>query len=511
AYLGTARQRVSMRRHARLLDYSMHDGCNARVWVHFQVEPLGGADGVTLSAGTPLLTRGVEEISIVDPLEFEDILQEEAPVVFESLHDLRLNSAHNQIQFYTWDDTECCLPKGATRATLRNDPQLDLRIGDVLVFEEVLGPSTGLAPDADPSHRYAVRLTSVVTEDSGGNPLVDPLHGTPIAEISWDVQDALPFPLCISATIQTASGPDLMLDLSVARGNIVLADHGRSIYGEELGSVGVDAAGRLQRPMLQKGPVTQQGHARDRFGEPVRDPENEPLVFDPEAPAAAAFQWQMRDALPAVRLIENADPTRPWLPHRDLLASSRFNRHFVVEADSHAGSQLRFGDGFHAAKPKPDSAFVANYRIGNGAAGNVGAEAIRRVVLAGGGITLVRNLLPASGGLESESMEQVRQFAPQAFRIQERAVTAADYAEVTERHPEVQKAAATLRWTGSWYTVFITVDRAGGRPVDAAFESELRAFVERFRLAGEDIEIDAPRFVPLELVFTVCVKPDYYR
>ena len=30
AYLGTARRRVSVRRHARLVDYRMHDGCNAR-------------------------------------------------------------------------------------------------------------------------------------------------------------------------------------------------------------------------------------------------------------------------------------------------------------------------------------------------------------------------------------------------------------------------------------------------------------------------------------------------
>ena len=35
AYLGTARQRVSVRRHTRLLDYAFHDGCNARVWIAF--------------------------------------------------------------------------------------------------------------------------------------------------------------------------------------------------------------------------------------------------------------------------------------------------------------------------------------------------------------------------------------------------------------------------------------------------------------------------------------------
>src|SRR6185312_4271617 len=33
AYLGTARRRISVRRHARLVDYRMHEGCNARALV----------------------------------------------------------------------------------------------------------------------------------------------------------------------------------------------------------------------------------------------------------------------------------------------------------------------------------------------------------------------------------------------------------------------------------------------------------------------------------------------
>lgn len=511
AYLGTARQRISLRRHARLLDYFMHDGSNARAWVYFQVDPGTAADGWLVPKGTPLLTRGLVDASTIDPADYEQILKNESPIVFETLHDLRLHSAHNAIKLYTWDDTECCLPKGARRATLFNDPQLDLQIGDVIIFEEVISPSTGLAADVDPAHRHAVRLTEVVMEDSKGDPLVDPLHDTPIAEIAWDAEDALPFPLCISAKIETETGPKLMLDLSLARGNVLLADHGQTIPNESIGKIDADTAGRLVQPVLQNAPLTQQAHARDRFGELVRDAENEPVVFDPQAPAASAFQWQIRDTLPAIQLIENSDTTRPWRPRRDLLASNRFDSHFAVEVDNNGLSHLRFGDGFHGAMPKPDSTFEAVYRVGNGTSGNVGAEAIHRVVLPVAGIKIVRNPLPASGGAEPESIEQVRQYAPQAFRVQERAVTAADYAEVTERHPEVQKAAATLRWTGSWYTVFDTVDRAGGRQVDAPFETELLTFLERFRMAGEDLEVDAPRFVPLEIIFTVCVKPGYYR
>ena len=53
AYLGTAQRRVSVRRHARLVDYFMHDGCNARVWVQIVVD--GGAR-VMVKKSTQLLT-----------------------------------------------------------------------------------------------------------------------------------------------------------------------------------------------------------------------------------------------------------------------------------------------------------------------------------------------------------------------------------------------------------------------------------------------------------------------
>jgi hypothetical protein len=102
-------------------------------------------------------------------------------------------------------------------------------------------------------------------------------------------------------------------------------------------------------------------------------------------------------------------------------------------------------------------------------------------------------------------------YAPQAFRTQKRAVTEADYAAFAERHPEVQKAGATRRWTGSWNTIFITVDRAGGREIDDAFEDELRAFLDPFRLGGHDIEIDGPSFVPLDLHLSVCVASRFVR
>ena len=90
-------------------------------------------------------------------------------------------------------------------------------------------------------------------------------------------------------------------------------------------------------------------------------------------------------------------------------------------------------------------------------------------------------------------------------------MTEADYAAAAQRHPDVQRAACTRRWTGMFHTMFITVDRRGGKPVTPEFEQELRDFLERFRMAGYDLEIDGPRYVALDLALNVCVMPGYLR
>jgi predicted phage baseplate assembly protein len=290
----------------------------------------------------------------------------------------------------------------------------------------------------------------------------------------------------------------LVADVSVARGNVVLVDHGRTIPDEALPPVPGEGA---YRPALSRGPVTQQGY--------VFDQNSRLVLFDPQAPAAAALRWDRRDVRPVVQLVEAGNETQPWRPQRDLLSSDRFATEFVVETEDNRQAFLRFGAPPLGRAPAGDLA--ATYRIGNGQSGNVGPEAIGHVVTDVDGIGAVRNLLPAAGGTEPESIDEVRLYAPQAFQSQARAVTEADYAAVAEQHPEVQKAAATRRWTGSWYTMFVTVDRRRGLPVDPAFEEDLSRYLERFRLAGYDVEIDGPIFVPLDVALRVCVSPEHFR
>lgn len=584
AYLGTARRRTSLRRHARLMDYLVHEGCSARAWVRVFVND----DAVELPRGTALLTRTPNLDDRIAPAgdDWLDALAAGAEV-FQTVETNLLYQDHEELDFYTWGERECCLPKGATAATLK-DHYLNLKAGDVLIVAERVGPRTGYEEDADRNHRWAVRLTHVQLDEdpSGGLFLEPPNNGsTPVTKIQWEEEDALPFPLCISTITDQNHGDSYLNRVSLAYGNAVLVDHGRSITDEALGVV-PDArlASALEsafltcerpdpplipprfRPRLQEAPLT---HALPLQRRHLFAMETTPTIladlaarsFSSDVEQALQSQgvqlggpvqvqggdgsWSVADGTSAYRLVvENgqlqvysqgeaasrmtaATPRRarpqisltslyggdtdPWLPRTDLLSSSAEKREFVVESEHDGSAYIRFGDDYHGKRPDSGSQFSATYRIGNGSSGNVGLESISHVVSNDARLLRASNPMPAQGGVDPESAEQIRRDAPEAFRTQQRAVTQEDYATVSEQHNDVQRAAATFRWTGSWHTVFITSDRKGGEAVDDAFEQELLEHVERYRMAGYDLEVDGPRYVPLELAMTVCVQPEYFR
>jgi hypothetical protein len=477
AYLATARQRTSVRRHARLVDYVVHEGCNARVWVHVQVS---AGPPIPLPVGSQLAT-GNGTLATLTPKELLSALGTEGQV-FETVHDVTLRAEHNAIAFYSWGAQEFVLPQGATQASLR-DEGLFLQPGDVLIFEAADQPMA-----SDPNRRHAVRLLSVSTQHDplGGALLATPDNQKPIdlVTIEWHPADALPF--------------DLALANAVARGNVVLADHGQTV--EEWLPV-VDRPGRY-RPELRYRDLT---HATG---------------IDTKAPAVNVLRQAAGAAMPVIQLVETkqgpvAGLKQHWLPRRDLVNSDRFAREFVVETQNDGSARLRFGDGIRGLPAPVGTALCARYRTGNGSPGNVGPESIRHLITGAVDLTTrvqsVRNPLAAQGGTAAESMDQVRQAAPFAFHVQQRGVTADDYAQLALAYPEVSAAAAELRWTGSWGTAFVAVRRRGNQTLDSAFEQQLRDYLQAFRLSGTDLAIIGARDVPLDIALPVRVAANAFR
>ncbi|MHC4179147.1 MAG: putative baseplate assembly protein, partial [Planctomycetota bacterium] len=636
AYLDTARQRISVRRHVRLVDYHLHQGCNARAWLFVEFEGTGhlSVDSedicfITSYPGAPQPGQPLQLAQIPDPqgnlLVFE-------PLVERPDKKIHFCQSHNTIHIHTWDGSQCCLPRGATGLTLvdgapqlvpQSEPSttrqpakeqvkrpsspvqcdptklervLQLEPGDFLLLEEVLGPATGSDADADPEHRHVVRLTGV-------NKACDPLSDEsgkvlPVLQVEWSEADALPFPLCVSA-IGKAPECRLLNDVSVARGNVLLVDHGETIDQELLGTVeeqetiapceDVDAPGDVStipqqfRPCLKHGPLT--------HSQPL--PESTPNL----PPASELLEQRPRESLPQIclssvpslpdgtTLFSHRDVSEPtglilrlraqiqwgaqtdevaisllglfsfqtrrllaetrpdntpvtqaeekavllemerlrekWIARPTLLNSRSEDTHFVVETDNDGVAHLRLGDGELGRRPQAGEEFKARYRVGNGPAGNVGEGTIKHPVFrktAHSGISLrPRNPFPATGGAAPEPLAEAKRFAPHLFRNEiQRAIIPDDYARLVERgFPDsVQRAAATLRWTGSWQEVLVAIDplsRVNTPHELAQLLEEIRKTLRLYRRIGHDVVVQPARYVPLDLAMTVCVHPEFLR
>jgi hypothetical protein len=471
AYLDTARLRISARRHARLVDYAIAEGCNARAFLSIET-----------AADLPAQARG--DVWFSTPAGSE---------VFEPVDDVpQLLAVRSRIDIYTWGDTIRTLRAGATSATLSDTPDgalaATLRAGDVLLFEEVIGPATGSAFDADPTHRCFLRLTSVAAPD------VDPVSGAPILEVAWDVEDRLPFALTL--TTQDALGTPIP-NVSVARANIVLVDHGRTLPNVEM--VGTVPATGVFRPRLVQPNLTYRA-ALNRSGS-----------------AAASIAHDPRAATPQIAALTSTIVDRPpvtWTVRPDLLESGSRNNDYVVEMDDNRYANVRFGDGTLGAQPEPGATFTARYRVGNGVAGNVGAETIvvmnvKAQTFSNANVT-VRNPLAAGGGTDPEPLAQIKLLAPQAATSGlQRAITPADYAAIAAQDPAVDRAAAVLRPTGPRQTIRVALDPAGTETVSDALLARVAARLETVRSIGQDVEVVPATYVPIDLRLSVTVLPDF--
>lgn len=394
AYLDTARQRISVRRHGRLVDYQMHEGCNARTWVWLETNTDTDINLEEIYFITPYQNSPVS-----DPvLKTEDLRNIESrkyevfePIIADVREPIKIYQKHNEIHFYTWGNSQCCLPKGSTSATLLDEwvlptnppeeeqdkcngddsppPQLErklqLKVGDILIFEEIKGAKTGNPADADITHRHAVRITNIELGIDevyrvNVNNLTQKMP-TPIVEITWATADALPFPLCISA-IGLAPECQLMQNISVARGNVILVDHGRTLASENMGTVAKKAEIIICEAENQPTDVTLEAvpfNPRLKYA-PLTF--REPVSIHKQTSASGLLIQNPRKAVPQITKLFSSSPSQAeslyWIAKLDLLASNSQDRHFVVEMDNEGYAHLRFGNGELGQMPEAESDFL---------------------------------------------------------------------------------------------------------------------------------------------------------
>ncbi|MBN8992432.1 MAG: putative baseplate assembly protein [Rhizobiales bacterium] len=491
AYLGTARQRVSVRRHARLLDYVLHEGCNARAWIHCRV-----------GKNIPLDLAKVMFVALDDRMskEFSLSAEKDLSALPDASYEIFQPVICDPINLYPGlneMDVAGELVKGGTSTNIELESLAAgvLKKGAVLVLrgtKTVAGSQSAVRNQAPMHLCHAVALTEdpVITQEPAAK------AGNLVARITWHIDDAI---------------PEYMLQLGgmQALGNIVLADHGQG--HEDPGSPASDN-GLVARDG-RAGPLRQKGLTHCA-----------PLPREKRS-AASVITQDPRQAVPAIKLKTEEGE---WKVRADLLESLPTDQHFCVEVDDKGRASIRFGDGAGVGeRPSDGTTFAATYRLGNGQAGNVPADTITRILVRDGCThadidkIVVTNPVAATGGIEPESAATARLLAPGDMRVhQHRAISADDYAEFARSVAGVSNATATIAREGARRIVSVAIDPEhwkvpvrSSTPEEAirweALKHRVLQRLEPVRRINHEVIVVAPTYVELVVKLTVAVMPSY--
>ena len=495
AYLDTARRRTSVKRHARLVDFAVSDGAAARAPVLVVLAPR--------AADVAVSPDDVAADAAGSPLAF----------TLESV--LTARAALGEIAIYDWGEEACCLPAGATECVLVRprpaDPLGDawLAPGDLLAFE-VVDPDDRARhaswaqrgqdwpTDAAGAERFREPLPSraaQVVELTAAEPFADPLLGAALelTLVRWRPEDALvrAYPVGVDA----GSGAD---EVTVARGNLVRAHHGRAVGGPPgtaivLREPDVQGAGPPRLDAWSLLAAGESGLALDESGTPHR------LEVDVELPSGVTSR-----AVPVATLLE-APPSG-----------------FAVAVDVEADEPpiLRFSTGAVGGAPPLGSAVTATYEVGGGAVGNLpanGLAVLERGTLEPDGTiawsavagATARNPVAAAGGADPMPLDVARRDAPEAFAVEpRRAVLPLDHAETAARDPLVERAMARREWSGSWPVVTTVVDLRVQEPAAAAAaRAGIAAALDDVRMLGTEAAVVEGAAVGLLVALDVCARP----
>ena len=456
AYLETASQRRSIRRHARLVDYQIHDGLGASTWLDFTVAV--GKFG-NIAAGAQVWEAGTlsESSEAKQRRQGSRVVYEVGNGLADRGLTFAVHSSRNEFRPHLWDEDDLCLPVGSTTLYIEGHQQANLPFDD---FSDPNRPGKWVLLRTIPAsasviaRTHMVRLVEVVDT-------IDPVFNQEITRVVWEEAQATLF--------------ELDLTVLVVRGNLVPATAGETINAQFL--IGPQAT-RSDPPeaVERAGPSDSVAYlfslpGSDNsglvwLGSLAQDARPEIRLFEVTRVGAGFLEgqeWTWRRSLLGVNSSQASD--------KDFTLDDGFWRRVVgyrrigkevthVDYATGDGVTVRFGDGEFGLIPATGKMFQATYRLGNGRVGNVSAGSLKDFDNAAlTFIDAVTNPLPATNGIDPETPAEVRQLAPEAFRaVTYRAVRPEDYAEAAERLPWVQRAGAAFRWTGSWLTAFVTPD-----------------------------------------------------
>jgi|TARA_A100000172_G_scaffold41301_3_gene25220 hypothetical protein len=115
-------------------------------------------------------------------------------------------------------------------------------------------------------------------------------------------------------------------------------------------------------------------------------------------------------------------------------SSGATDRIFDTVYDDEYNATLRFGDGAVGASPPNSSTYRVVYRIGGGTRGNLIGATIASPITTSVGPGTLSNTSVITGGIDAETVENVKRNGPLVFKQQDRLVTLGDYSSHVSRY-----------------------------------------------------------------------------
>ena len=563
AYLGTARKRVSLARHARLMDYHIHQGNQASTWLALKVRTPGVVGkgfqvwtGEETKLPTAFVFQGKEDRSLLFALDgaLEDdldnatvspdlisqfwfhgvqlsgsaVISSQNPGMTwlisddhnENIYFIKkyagqlevwlphLHNLLNNMGLYTWSGSIPTLKSGATSADLKVSETGDkesaliveslLRDGGVerLLIQEWLNPTSGIPAGRDRTNRQLLNLvTGPGTRRQRATAMRDPVTDQWFVRVNWIKEDALKHAYCYSIKCKTGT----VKEVSLFHGNLLRVHHGdlRSIAFRE-----PDA--------LLTGSEDAYFERSRKLEAICRLPSDHILAYTDTPPGG---EIPPRSTMGVE--VEVGSSSDPWEEAIDLVhsdASDEQGDHYVVETDENRISLLRFGDGVNGRQLPQGAVVRCSYQVGRGPEGNIGPDTLLNCDKnTYSEVEELWNPFDVINGRDPEPASEIIRRAPEAFKSRQlRAITLQDYVDRVEELPEVSRATASYKWTGSWRTVRLAVDPLGTTTISDTLRKEIISHINALRLMGEDLEVRSPRFVPLDISLSVNVHSDYW-
>ncbi len=478
AYLAYARKRISLRRHASLMDYYIHEGSQATT-----ILAIDTGDAGIYALPVPLRAWSGPSPTLPNA------------AVFVSVSGQAIRGVLSRISMYTWSDVVTALAAGATSADLAfsSAATANLVLGWIrdgslsrLLIEEWLNPSTGRSADRDPQKRQILHLTTQAET------IQDPFTLGWVVRVNWQEQDRLTSNYCFVAQCSTGT----VHDVTMFHGNLVDMVQGlpqEAVYYPP-GATLPDSSSFYYETFPS--------------GAAVCKLPNLPLLWTQTAPGGYV------QPLSTVQVEVNPSVGSPvWTEEHDLIHSTGSDADYVVETDENLRSLVRFGNGTNGELLPENAVVTVTWLSGFGPDANIGADSLTHLdaLVPAAPSPVCWNPFDIANGLAPETPATIIRRVPEAFLfVQQRAVTLADYVACAERVTGVQAAFASYAWTGSWRTVRVCVEPQGSFTLTEDLREAVEQSLQALHLIGEDLEIRAPEYLPLRISVSLCVSPDFW-